>query len=212
MDIASTYKEKVFWKAHSLKMSEMGNIIEIHITEIIYVLGWTGLRSYLIFYFKFYYWKVCIGLMFMTIHTYTRINHLHEAEPFLSANNRSARQENFSLLFLIQIFFVVITRASQWHTSPELDKSSPRAETMPLILSSNLRLEFLSGLSPLSSLVRCVFPTSAPRLHYVTKFGEGYKLWSFSYAVFSNLPVIPLSWVDIFSSAHCSHTQSIGFP
>jgi hypothetical protein len=42
--------------------------------------------------------------------------------------------------------------------------------------------------------------------------GETDKLWSPSYAVFSNLPSLHLSSVQIFSSAACSQTPSVCVP
>jgi hypothetical protein len=48
MEIAPTYKQKLFWRVHSLKVSEMEDVIEVDIREIGYLLYWTGMRSCLI--------------------------------------------------------------------------------------------------------------------------------------------------------------------
>lgn len=86
-------------------------------------------------------------------------------------------------------------------------------DIMFLILSSHLRLDLPNGFLSLGSHACCMSPHfTLLDFIIVTAFVEGCRLWNSSCAFFWSFLSFPLSQVDIFSSAHASHTKSICFP
>jgi hypothetical protein len=107
---------------------------------------------------------------------------------------------------------------------PQPDEFSPHPQNLVLLdpFNGHIFLGLPSGLLPSGCLTKMIYaffisPVQAMcpicltfiSLIILIMFGEEYRYEPSHYAAFSSLPLLPLSWVQVYSSAPCSQIPSV---